>query len=52
MIFEPIAEILGAGQIDTLQAEWVNLDSPSQIGLLYCYLPCKHLTKITPTIWV
>ena len=33
VIFDPIAEILGGGQIDPPQAEWVDLDPPSRIGL-------------------
>ena len=34
VIFDPIAEILGGGQIaPPPQAEWVDLDPPSRIGL-------------------
>ena len=34
VIFDPIAEILGGGVKLTPQAEWVDLDPPSRIGLI------------------
>ena len=33
MIFDPINEILGGVKLTPPQAEWVNLDPLSQIGL-------------------
>ena len=42
VIFDPIAEILGGVKLTPPQAEWVDLDPPSRIGLTVLGVRSDH----------